>query len=188
MKRKVGCKDDTRLIDRINIKYPCSYNYSWEILTKSLVNHRKYYDLHFPLWDAKIEMNKDNFQDYYMLTNEMQEIEEAVSDVTQVIASMTSVDGAIVVTDELRVLGFGAEVLAISPSLKEVKIAENSKANRKIPIESFGTRHRSAFRFCSSFEEAVVFVVSQDGGVKAMKRVGKDVILWPDINTGAMGL
>lgn len=181
-------KDDTRLTDRINIKYPCSYDYAWNILTRSLINHRKYYDLHFPLWDATIEMNKDNFQDHFMLTSEEQEIDEAIGDVAQAIASMTSVDGAVVLTDELRVLGFGAEILAISPSLKEVKTDGDSKATRKIPVESFGTRHRSAFRLCSSFEEAVVFVVSQDGGVKAVKRVGREVILWPDINTGAMGL
>lgn len=181
-------KDDTRLIDRINIKYPCSYNYPWEILTKNLINFREYYDLHFPLWDAKIEMNKDNFQKYHMLTSEMEKIEEAISDVCQAIASMTSVDGAVVLTNELNVLGFGAEVLAMSPSLKKVKIYDHSKTNQNISIESFGTRHRSAFRFCSSFEEAVIFVVSQDGGVKAIKRVGKNVILWPDINTGTLGL
>lgn len=181
-------KTDTRLTDRLNLKYPCDYNYALGVLIKSLVNHRKYFDLHFPLWKSEIEFNNDNFIEHNQLASEEQEIDEAIGDIAQSIASMSSVDGAVVMTDDLRVLGFGAEVLAASPSLKEVRIEDDSNSNKKIPIESFGTRHRSAFRFCSSFEEAVVFVVSQDGGVKAVKRVGQDVILWPDINTGSMGL
>jgi hypothetical protein len=29
----------------------------------------------------------------------------------------------------------------------------------------------------------VVFVLSQDGGQKAVKRVGRDVVMWPDITS-----
>ncbi len=46
-------KEDTRLTDRVNIKYSCGYDFAWELLVRSLVNHRRFYDLHFPLWDAK---------------------------------------------------------------------------------------------------------------------------------------
>lgn len=180
-------KDDTRLTDRLNIKYPCYYDSAWEVMISCLVNERKYFDLRLPLWNAKLEMTQDNFQDYCILSSKKDEIDEAIGDVAQTIASMTSIDGAVILTDELKVLGFGAEVLAGSPSLKEVKV-DGFKITKRISIESFGTRHRSAFRFCSSFEDAVIFVVSQDGGVKAIKRVGKEVVLWPDINTGAMGL
>ncbi len=54
-------------------------------------------------------------------------------------------------------------------------------------IELFGTRHRSAFRFCSSFDESVAFIVSQDGEIKIAKRVGSEVILWSNINIGSLG-
>jgi hypothetical protein len=90
-------------------------------------------------------------------------------------------------TDEFDVLGFGAEVTAASPTLKSVRVLADNKGI-DVPITSFGTRHRSAFRFCSSLEGSAAFVVSQDGGVKAVKRVGCDVVLWPDINTGSMGI
>jgi hypothetical protein len=30
----------------------------------------------------------------------------------------------------------------------------------------------------------VTFVLSQDGGQKAVKRVGRDVVLWPDVTAG----
>jgi len=182
-------KDDIRVTDRIIIKYSCEYNCSWDLLIKSLINHREYFNLYFPLWRGKIEMSKNNFQKYHLLSAEEHEIEEGLGDMAQAIASLTSIDGAVVLTDRFSVLGFGAEVIAVSPSLKTIVQANGTTSSRKrISIEEFGTRHRSAFRFCSSFEESVAFVVSQDGGVKAIKRVGKEVILWPDINTGAMGI
>ena len=107
-----------------------------------------------------------------------------LADCVRFIASLSGVDGAIVITDKFRVLGFGSEVLAHSPSLEYV-VTPNK---RKVSIDSFGTRHRSAFRFCSSFEESVGFILSSDGGVKATMRVGPDVILWPDINIGGLGI
>src|SRR5205823_5448760 len=120
------------------------------------------------------------------LSAEEQELDEKLGDVAQTTASLTSVDGAVVITDHFRVLGFGGEVTAVSPSLASVTLADNRP--HTIPIDSFGTRHRSAFRFCSSFEGSVAFVVSSDGGAKAVKRVGSEVLLWPDINTGFLGL
>jgi hypothetical protein len=180
-------KSDTRLNDRINIKYPCLYDDAWGLLVKNLVNFRKFYDVHFPLWDGKIKLTKDRFQNYFMLSEEDEELDEAISDVTQAIASLSSVDGAVIMNDKLVVMGFGVEVTAISPTLKEIIIV-TQPTNRSVDIQSYGTRHRSAFRFCSTFEQSVVFVVSSDGGVKAVKRDGSDVFLWPDINTGSMGL
>jgi DNA integrity scanning protein DisA with diadenylate cyclase activity len=123
-----------------------------------------------------------------MLLDEEKEIDEALSDVGQAVASLTSVDGAVIMNERFDVLGFGAEVIALSPSLSHVKVMRGSEVPTSIPVESFGTRHRSAFRFCSSLEESIAFVLSQDGGVKAVKRHGKDVFMWPNINAGGMGL
>lgn len=181
-------KNDTRLTDRATIKYPCRYDYVWNLLVSSLVNHRKYYDLHFPLWDGESPITTENFQDHNLLEGESLEIDEGLGDIAQAIASLTSVDGAVILNDRFEVLGFGAEVTASSQSLKEVSVVAGENKQIPISIESFGTRHRSAFRFCSSFEDSVAFIVSQDGGVKAVKRVASDVLLWPDINAGGMGI
>lgn len=180
-------KYDTRLTDRINIKYPCSYDYAWKFMVRSLANQREFYDLHFPLWDGKQKTTKKLFQEHYLLAEEEQELDESLSDIAQAIASLTSVDGALIMNDRFVVMGFGVEVTAPSPSLKDVVVVTRP-TNRRVDIQSYGTRHRAAFRFCSSFEQSVAFVVSSDGGVKAVKRDGSDVFLWPDINTGSMGL
>jgi len=180
-------KTDTRITDRLNIKYACSYDYIWDILVRSLVNHRKYYDSFDRLWVGLDPVTAKEFRAYYQLCREDEELDEALGDVAQAVAALTSVDGAVVMTDRFEIVGFGAEVTAISPSLKGIVVSAGSN-HVSAAIESYGTRHRAAFRFCSSFEDSVTFVVSRDGGVKAVKRVGSEVILWPDINTGAMGL
>lgn len=85
-------------------------------------------------------------------------------------------------------MGFGAEFKIHSEEIKTVKFAEDSfyKKIKNRSIESYGTRHRSAFRFCFEFQDTVAFIISQDGDVKAVKRVGDDLIVWPD-PTGLLG-
>ncbi len=179
--------NDTRITDRVRVKYSCNYDYAWELLMRNLIHHNRYYDLHFKLWDRKTRLAVDTFKEHHLLDSEGQKIEEALADVSRMIATLSAVDGAVLMTDRFRVVGFGAEVIAISPSLRMVSIYSGG-VKKEVSIESFGTRHRSAFRFCSSLEDCAAFIVSQDGGVKAVKRVGADVFLWPDINAGRMGI
>ena len=178
--------DDPRLTDRILIKYPTDYDYAWSSLVRSLVNQRRYYDLYFPLTSGEENLTKEAISEFTQLGYKKDSIEEEIQDIAKSIASLSNVDGALVITTKFGVLGFGGEIVAASPTLKSVTVASSNQ--HKIPIESFGTRHRSAFRFCSSLEESVAFIVSSDGGVKATKRHGREVLFWPDINEGAMGL
>jgi hypothetical protein len=181
-------KTDSRITDRLTIKYPCQYDYVWDLMARSVVNHQRYYDLHFKLWKAKLPVEK--YQQVSILDLEKSVIEESLGDCFRFIASLCAVDGALVINDRMSVLGFGAEVTAFSPTLRTVEVAFDAAATQRttLSIESYGTRHRSAFRFCSSFENAIAFVISQDGGVKVIKRHGPNVILWPDINMGSLAV
>lgn len=181
--------DDSRLTDRITIKHPCDYDYAWSLMVKHLELHHRYYDLYFPLSDAKASISVKDFQSINGIEWERDENEEALRDCFRFIASLSAVDGALVVTDRFRVLGFGAEVIAQSPTLKEVQLAINPEATetKVVSIESYGTRHRSAFRFCSSYENSIAFVISSDGGIKATKRIASNVVLWPEVQAGHFG-
>jgi hypothetical protein len=180
---------DPRLADRVNIKHPCDYDYLWELMLQHLELHKNYYALHFPLWDSKAPIDPEKYQQISMLESTRIENDEALKDAVRFIASLSAVDGALVITDRFRVLGFGAEVTAQSPTLREVQIAGNPEATirKTVSIEAYGTRHRSAFRFCSTYEDAIAFIVSSDGGVKATKRIGQDVLLWPEVQASFWG-
>ena len=124
-----------------------------------------------------------------MIDSQREVNDEALRDCFRFIASLSAVDGALVVTDRFRVLGFGAEVVAQSQTLKEISLAITPDATETkcVSIEAYGTRHRSAFRFCSSYENSIAFIVSSDGGIKATKRIGSNVVLWPEVQAGHLG-
>ena len=106
---------------------------------------------------------------------------DAARDAARFIASLTAVDGAVVLTDSLRIIGFGAEVTASFSGGDKVHVAHTAEATktRVVRFAEYGTRHRSAFRFVASMEPSVGFIMSQDGGVKAVKQIGSKLVMWP---------
>lgn len=79
-------------------------------------------------------------------------------------ASLAAVDGAVVVTRDLRVVGFGAKIAA--GNVTTVKIFLPLQSGQDVapaPVERCGgTRHQSAARFVNANRDAVAVVISQD--------------------------
>jgi len=100
------------------------------------------------------------------------------------ISSLSRVDGLVIFDEELVVRGFGSVIRENQPP-KFVYVAKSSiisEANlTKLNSSHFGTRHQSMFSFCWKNEKSVGFVISQDGDVRAIARVGKRLILWENI-------
>lgn len=174
------------LRERLMIKYPCLDDRGWSFLVQSLVLQHNYHELHGRLLSSGRSILPADYRLAVDTHGEIDEINEALSDSVKFVAALSGVDGAVVITDRLRLLGFGAEVIVSLPDLSQVKVSVDvhGTIGKYIPIESFGTRHRAAFRFCSACENSLAFVISQDGGVKAVKKKGDDIILWSDINFG----
>ena len=55
--------------------------------------------------------------------------------------------------------------------------------SRRLPLSSdaFGTRHRSMMRYCNSNPGSVGFVISEDGDIRAMTKVGQDLVVWDGV-------
>jgi hypothetical protein len=140
----------------LRIKYQCDDAAVWPELRKSMGSY-----------DAK--------------ANEDRQIEEAHRAKANArallgrISRLTQVDGALVITDRFRLLGFGAEV--VTPvTVDQVLLPDGSARG----IEAFGTRHRSAFRFCAGYPQAIAFVCSQDGGLRCIRAESDGVRIWED--------
>lgn len=174
--------DDSRFRDRLRPKYPLDDNRTWPVLVESVKLHREYYDLLLPAYD-KETVPKAEFSLIQSLGSHLQDVEDLVRDRVAFISSLAAVDGAVALTTKLRILGFGCEVVAASPALLQVSLATDASATSTVPgrVDDYGTRHRSALRFCSSHENVAAFVISQDGDVKATRRVGPEVVLWPSL-------
>ena len=108
------------------------------------------------------------------------ELDEGLFEVGHLIASLTAIDGAVVITKRFEVLGFGAEIAGSLPPVTEVRRAVDLEADTFVTerVDSVGTRHRSAYRFCNAVPDAVVVVVSQDGGVRFVNRYRDSVTYW----------
>ena len=91
-----------------------------------------------------------------------------------------------VLTDKLRIIGFGGEVRVSAPGADTVYDATNVDGTEATdaPLTSYGTRHRSAFRFVESMDPAVAFILSQDGGIKAATLVEDRVVMWSYFEIG----
>ena len=89
-------------------------------------------------------------------------------------------------TDTLRIIGFGAEVTASFSGGDKVHVAHTAEATetQEVRFAEYSTRHRSAFRFVASLEPSVGFIMSQDGGVKAVRQVGSKLVMWPYFQIG----
>ena len=181
---------DPRLCDRVALKYACNVPRAWNLLRDYVVVTRRWRCLMFAVYDSKVEMSRARHYELRQLRLQAEELGQSLRDCARFTASLASVDGAVVITDKLRLLGFGAEVVALSHTLKGVRLAKdvNGKDGVEAPIEEYGTRHRSAFRFCSSHEDTMAFVISQDGAARAVKRVGPDLLCWPEIDLRFMFL
>ena len=101
------------------------------------------------------------------------------------IASLSCVDGFVLVDRRMVVHGFGVEVRTDN-LLSDIHVARDSHANPKLLRQSeltqYGTRHRAMMRYCYDKPGSLGFVVSQDGDIRAMTRIADMLILWENID------
>lgn len=96
-----------------------------------------------------------------MTDSHIAELDEGLFEVGHLIASLAAVDGAVVMTKRFEILGFGAEIAAGLAPISEVRRAVDLEADTFVTelVDSVGTRHRSAYRFCNAVPDAIAIVV-----------------------------
>jgi len=98
---------------------------------------------------------------------ELLESERRLAETYTFVANFSGTDGAIVIGTDLRIKGFGTEIILDKAKRSKVYEVRDplGKTKEEGDSESFGMRHRSAMRLCGASTGLAVFVVSQDGGV-----------------------
>jgi hypothetical protein len=98
-------------------------------------------------------------------------------------AQLSSIDGALVLSDELDVVSFGATLTAKPWHGKVISGPDGfgTGGGEVLQRQQYGTRHNSAIDFAGTYDGSAVFVVSQDGPIRAFLRPGAEVVLyWQD--------
>lgn len=107
-----------------------------------------------------------------------------------VVASMSRVDGAVLVDRSLNVLGHGARLSATpAPDVRLATRTDGKHAHLWKSLNQWGTRHGSMIAFCRATPDAVGFVISEDGGVRAVTLLPQSgVTMWERIRLNGSDL
>lgn len=164
-------------ISDVNIKYQCRDESIWTCLKGGLILDDEYY--------RALELAKSRPvrpEEVADVKHEREDVAHGLRDSMDTLARFTAVDGAVIMTRKFELLGFGAVVHFQQTANYNVLRSSDRRAEstQKIVIEGYGTRHRSAFDFCYQHSPSVAVVVSQDGGVKMVTRMGDSVYFWED--------
>jgi hypothetical protein len=110
----------------------------------------------------------------------LENLEQAVFELSRVIANLTAIDGAVVLDKRFGLVGFGAEVSAELPAPQGVWRALDTEGRKRQPddFENVGTRHRAAYRFVHGHPDGLAIVISQDGGVSFVANREQEVVFW----------
>jgi hypothetical protein len=113
------------------------------------------------------------------------ELDETLFEVAHLIADLTHVDGAVVMTSGLDLLGFGGEIAGDLPEVQRVGCARDLAGTERewVRTDRVGTRHRSAYRLCQVLRDALALVVSQDGGLRFIRWHEGAVTYWEQVAT-----
>jgi len=115
-----------------------------------------------------------------METAEVARIEQAIFDVSSLIAGLADVDGAVLLDKRLEVIGFGAEVSGELPYPETVWQALDVEGDKRAPepANRVGTRHRAAYRYVTAHPTGMAIVISHDGIVRFVANHDGEVVFW----------
>jgi hypothetical protein len=108
------------------------------------------------------------------------ESNEAIFEISQLIAALADVDGAVVLSRRFELLGFGAEIVGPLPHVDRVARAVDLEGETRAfeTPDDVGTRHRSVYRLIAAAPDVIAIVVSQDGSVQFVAQCAGDVTVW----------
>lgn len=123
-----------------------------------------------------------------VVSADLLEAKRRLVEYVEFIAQLTRVDGALVISDRLLPLSFGALLNAppwhghaIYGPKGEVIYGRQREPGDRVDLSRFGARHNSAVNFVGQSESAVAFVLSQDGPVAGLtQKDGHTIYWWPD--------
>lgn len=180
---------DSPSAPRLNTKYAVVYD-RLPCLLENLASSCVIEDLSYDIISDQIDGGADTIQigpyiDKELAKNLLDDVCEALSGAIAYVASLSRVDGLVLMDYDLVVHGFGCEITAKGNSKRQAYRATHSsptKGNlRLLDLQRFGTRHRSMIRYCSEDMHSVGFVVSHDGPVRAVSCSSSRLYFWDNV-------
>ncbi|TGD77647.1 hypothetical protein [Hymenobacter wooponensis] len=123
---------------------------------------------------------------YYQHTTDpvVRALAGAIDQFADLLADLMTVDGALVLTHNLEIVGFGVEIRAPHVELDQVYRALDLSGEhlRAEPADQGGTRHRAAYRLCLAAPDCLAVTISQDGGVQLVHQLAGKIVFWSQLS------
>lgn len=173
----------------LDIKYKIEYERlpdSMERLLQLLVQNTTYSDI---IHSEYLDTEEDEIPVSLYLDEDVSRFEKVdtrseIKGAIRFIASLSCVDGLVVLDNSLKVQGFGAVIktkeLPEFIYTSKTSVINESKLTQVNP-NNLGTRHRSMFSYCWTNKGSLGFVISQDGDIRAITRINDKLIMWENI-------
>jgi hypothetical protein len=173
----------------LDIKYGIQYDRLPKFLdglADASVKHwliQEFQELKYDLQDAKdipLKVSKEVWHQWFRIDD----FTEGITGAVKFVSALANVDGLVLLRPDLKVVGFGVEIRTKKdPTQVYVSTApEPTKSSlSRISPKHFGMRHRSMMRYCFANAGSLGFVISQDGDIRAMTRVGQRLVMWNDV-------
>ena len=169
------------------VNYPRIGEALREILYATIRSQAAHLELEFRRVNEDRKVSK-RIHDKQILANAGREdADAALTGAVRFISSMAGVDGLVLATSELSILGFGVEITAKS-DVQTIFVTNSPAVDdlKKIDVSHYGTRHRSMFRYISKHPGSLGFVVSQDGDVRVVMSLDRQVVVFENLKLHAL--
>lgn len=179
------CVNETNLVPKYHFTYGRLPEF-FENMCAGEIIHDQSFDLIRNRLDGDDDaIEQQLYLDSACAQHDVQDASEAIAGAVGLIASLSRVDGLVLLDSDFVVHGFGCEIRATSEPTCKFYQCETANPNKgrvsKLDLQRFGTRHRSMARYCDMDNNALGFVVSNDGPVRAFTRHGKRVLYWDNV-------
>jgi hypothetical protein len=121
------------------------------------------------------------WSDYVAATNKtLLELDEALFECARFIANLAAVDGAVILTEGLDLIGFGGVVKGTFSKEDIIARAIDAEGDQKVyeRAEGVGTRHLSVYHLCKEIPDVLAIVISQDGDTSLVTWMDDFVTCW----------
>ena len=129
-------------------------------------------------------LNRQELSELWWAESDLDDRVDEMAGASKVVTSLASMDGAVLMTLDLSVTGFGVKI-GSAPEVKIVYDGEDfsikGKRAKRVSVAELGTRHASVLRYCSVDSNAIGVVISQDGQVRIVHSVDGAVVMWSRI-------
>jgi hypothetical protein len=121
------------------------------------------------------------WDDYVAATNKtLLELDEALFECARLIANLATVDGAVILTTGLDLVGFGAVIKGTFSKEDILARAIDAEGEQRVyeRAEAVGTRHLAAYHLCKEIPDVLATVISQDGNTSLVAWLNDYVTCW----------